>query len=355
MRFIRISRTLQLRVASVACALCLLWATGTVAMVAMQVDMARDRIVLDQQQQAVSQSASKVAAYRATVDDVARDLEQRQSVLDRLVTRYFGGLPEAAPGAEPVATGPEQPEAALPAEARPLAAISERQRAFAATLTMIAEQRAAEAEAAIRKFGINPGILAQRSATGGRGGPYLPLAREPAGDPALQRLAAVLDRLDRMERSLLALPSDVPTVPVILNSTYGHRRDPFTGARAMHAGIDFDGVHNQAILAAADGVVISAGWQGGYGRAVDIRHSGGLTTRYGHLARIDVRPGQHVTRGSRIGGMGSTGRSTGTHLHFEVRFNGQPVNPRPFLEAASDVHQIKNRIRQRIDASADRG
>lgn len=353
MRFIKISRRLQLRSVAAVASLLALWLTGTIAMVGMQIAVAQDRIALSEKQRAVAMAANKVAAFRDNVDEIADDLERRQGMLDAMVTRYFGGLPEPAkPGEAKSTTGPT---AMLPAEAAPLASIGDRQRAFAAMLNRAASERADQAEAAIRKFGINPKVLAQRSGRGGQGGPYLPARSATINDPTLRQLAATLDRLDRLERSLLALPSDVPTTPVLLNSGFGYRADPFTRATAMHAGLDFDGTMGQPIYAAADGVVVSAGPQGGYGNAIDIAHGNGLMTRYGHLSKIAVRPGQKVTRGTRIGGMGSTGRSTGTHLHFEVRMNGQAVNPRPFLEAASDVLEIKNRIRRRIDGSTNRG
>lgn len=355
MRFLKISRRLQLRSAAAVVALLGLWLTGTIAMLGMQIAVAQDRIALSEKQRAVSAAASKVAAFRQDVHAIAEDLERRQGVLDAMVTRYFGGMPESGATPDTANAKPASPTAMLPAEAAPLATISSRQHAFAAMLSRAASARADQAEAAIRKFGINPRVLAQRSGRGGQGGPYLPAQAVTSTDPAFRQLAATLDRLDRLERSLLALPSDVPTTPVLLNSGFGYRADPFTRAAAMHAGLDFDGTMGQAIYAAADGVVVSAGPQGGYGNAIDIAHGNGLMTRYGHLSKIAVRPGQKVTRGTRIGSMGSTGRSTGTHLHFEVRMNGQAVNPRPFLEAASDVLEIKNRIRQRIDASAKRG
>ena len=105
----------------------------------------------------------------------------------------------------------------------------------------------------------------------------------------------------------------------------------------MHAGIDFKGPIGSPIYAAADGRVTFAGVRSGYGNAIEITHGNGMLTRYAHLSRIDVKVGQAVAAGSTIGGLGNTGRSTGPHLHFEVRINDRAVNPRPFLEAAPDV------------------
>lgn len=124
---------------------------------------------------------------------------------------------------------------------------------------------------------------------------------------------------------------------VRFTSGFGPRRDPRTGQTRQHNGVDWAGPQGTAIHATADGVVIHAGWQGGYGRLVKIRHDFGVETYYAHLHRIDVTVGQRVSRGDRIGGMGTTGRSTGVHLHYEVRVGGRPVNPMNYIRAASDV------------------
>jgi len=136
----------------------------------------------------------------------------------------------------------------------------------------------------------------------------------------------------------------------MITSSYGYRRDPFTGGGAMHSGIDFKGPKGQPILAAAGGRVTHAGWKSGYGKAVEITHGNGLMTRYAHLSRIDVAAGQRIEQGIQLGAMGSTGRSTGTHLHFEVRLNGRAINPQPFLEANTDVLKVKAIARQRAKA-----
>jgi murein DD-endopeptidase MepM/ murein hydrolase activator NlpD len=120
-------------------------------------------------------------------------------------------------------------------------------------------------------------------------------------------------------------------------SGFGWRRDPKTGASRMHAGADFAGARGTPIHATADGVVVEAGWHAGYGNIVTIRHAFGLETRYAHLSRIQVSEGQRVSRGDRIGDMGNTGRSTGTHLHYEVRLGGTPVNPMTYIKAATNV------------------
>jgi murein DD-endopeptidase MepM/ murein hydrolase activator NlpD len=120
-------------------------------------------------------------------------------------------------------------------------------------------------------------------------------------------------------------------------SGFGNRRDPKGRGRRMHAGVDLAGPRGTAIFATADGVVESAEYESGYGNVVRIRHEFGFETVYAHQSKLRVKPGQKVSRGDRIGDMGSTGRSTGVHLHYEVHLNGRPVNPMPYLEAARHV------------------
>jgi murein DD-endopeptidase MepM/ murein hydrolase activator NlpD len=111
------------------------------------------------------------------------------------------------------------------------------------------------------------------------------------------------------------------------------RNDPFNGLPAMHTGLDLQGDSGDAVRATADGSVKASGWSGGYGKAVDIDHGNGISTRYGHLSSIDVRAGQFVKAGQVIGKVGSTGRSTGPHLHYETRIGGEAVDPQKFLHA----------------------
>jgi murein DD-endopeptidase MepM/ murein hydrolase activator NlpD len=116
-----------------------------------------------------------------------------------------------------------------------------------------------------------------------------------------------------------------------LVSSFGRRSDPFSGHGAFHPGVDLSAGRGTPVRAAAAGIVVHAGWNGGYGRMVAVDHGGGLQTLYAHLSRIDVIDGQEVHRGQIVGGAGSTGRSTGAHLHYEVRQNGTPINPYIFL------------------------
>lgn len=144
----------------------------------------------------------------------------------------------------------------------------------------------------------------------------------------------------------MAVPSMKPVANLEYTSLYGVRSDPFRGTAAMHAGVDIPGPVGTPIYATADGIVGRSGWVGGYGNLVELEHGGKLQTRYGHLSKITVAPGTRVKRGQVIGLMGSTGRSTGSHLHYEVRMDGRAVNPVPYLDSA----QYASNMRQRVNA-----
>lgn len=130
-------------------------------------------------------------------------------------------------------------------------------------------------------------------------------------------------------------PEFLPTIWAHLgkiNNEFGFRRNPFGGrSYEFHSGMDIDGDSGDMVVAPANGTIISAGWQGGYGRMIEIDHGNGLTTRYGHLSKLDVKEGDVVQRGQLIALVGSTGRSTGPHLHYELRVDKKPINPRRFL------------------------
>lgn len=149
-----------------------------------------------------------------------------------------------------------------------------------------------------------------------------------------ERVGVDLDRieaqLDEQLRWISATPAIIP-VKGLLTSGFGYRRDPITGRRALHQAIDIAAAPGQPVRASADGVVIRAGRLSGLGNAVYLGHGYGISTRYGHLARIEVKPGQRVKRGDILGRVGNTGRSTGYHLHYEVRVDGKPVNPLAYI------------------------
>lgn len=191
-----------------------------------------------------------------------------------------------------------------------------------------------------RAAGLNPDDLlaAARRGYSGTGGPLTPLSFSTMGggpDPDADRANAILDRLDRINLYRIAAeraPFDIPVKASFrYTSGFGMRWG------RMHNGTDFAGPIGTPVYATADGVVTHAGWSSGYGRLIKIQHEFGIETRYAHLNRLRVEVGQRVSRGDRIGDMGNSGRSTGPHVHYEVRVGGQPVNPMIYIRAGQDV------------------
>ncbi len=178
----------------------------------------------------------------------------------------------------------------------------------------------------------------------GSGGPFLPAELSEEGlQRELDRLAENIQKRSEdfafLEFALLeqqvkkrALPTTLPVQEGQLGSMFGYRQDPLVGVRALHEGVDFSAETGTPVLAAADGVVQFAGQHPEFGNVIDLDHGEGLLTRYAHLSKIDVQPGALIKRGKRIGAVGSTGRSTGSHLHFEVRMLGVAQNPAHFLK-----------------------
>ncbi|MGA1803600.1 M23 family metallopeptidase [Rhizobium sp. HT1-10] len=168
---------------------------------------------------------------------------------------------------------------------------------------------------------------------GGVGGPFLPPQNVDQFDQSLADLDTALTRLETVRETVEQLPFRNPAPGKLITSPFGNRKDPFFGRLALHPGVDFHFNPGESIRATAPGKVVSAGWAGGYGNMVEIDHGDGISTRYGHMAEIAVKAGDAVTSGEQIGRAGSTGRSTGTHLHYEVRENGRPVDPMYFVNA----------------------
>lgn len=356
LRFFRISSKLQIRVVSIAALGAFAWLAVTLIMVGLQVKGASDRIALDEREQQVTQTEARVAAYRGSVEDQVARVEQRQTVLDALIRRHFGNLEieDGEAGAAEEGSDADETGAVIP-EATALQALEQHQVAFARTLRGAVEARTRQTAEAIREFGLDPRAMSRQA----QGGPLQPIRAvmtlDGAIDSEIADLEIALNRLAVMEISLRAIPSAKPTAYGSMSSPFGLRRDPFTRGRAMHSGIDFRGSTGQGILATGPGRVSFAGWKGGYGRTIEIDHGAGVITRYAHLSGLNVRVGEQVDRGDRIGRMGSSGRSTATHLHYEVRINGRAVNPRPLLEADRDVLEIQSVAERRNGNSVERG
>jgi murein DD-endopeptidase MepM/ murein hydrolase activator NlpD len=309
----------------------------------------RERSALLDREARVTTSEARVDAYRKDINTVASDLARRQDFIQRMVEAHLGDLPEDRTAGETVsdsrgeaAKTVDKISAVLP-EASALARVEADQLAFVERLTRYADRRSGRATDTIRGLGLNPNAILASARTGAEGGPLLRLStsRDGSLDPRFQRLGASLSRMDALMSGLASMPQVQPAHVAYVSSSFGYRADPFNGGAAFHAGLDFPGPLGSPIYAAARGVVTFVGQKQGYGNCIEISHGNGLMTRYGHLSGFAARIGQKVEPGARIAAMGSTGRSTGPHLHFEVRINDRPVNPRPFLEAARNAQQVQ--------------
>lgn len=343
-RFIKISSRLQMIGAGAVAALLFVWLVSMAGMAISQYVSTRDRLALLDREAKVATAESRVSQYRDDLGKVAEDLAKRQDFIEDMV----GTLPDDVKAGETVSNSASEAgktvdkvSASLP-EAAGLARIEARQLAFVERLTRLADRRSAAAAEKIRQLGLNPGqMLASLDDRTAQGGPLLRLASASDGslDPRFRRLGVSLARMDALERGLAGIPQVMPASLEFISSGFGYRADPFTGGAAMHAGLDFRGPLGAPIYAAAKGTVSYVGGKQGYGNTVEIDHGNGLMTRYAHMSGFRAQVGQVVRAGDVIGLIGNTGRSTGPHLHFEVRIHDRAVNPRPFLEAASRVFE----------------
>ena len=229
--------------------------------------------------------------------------------------------------------------ASSPLTAAPAAVSSDIARLAAATEARVRqiEERQQVLAAMIAGQKIDPAVIAKLGYALPQGGKLAqggPFDSATQADPTFKSLFTSWKKLDNIADGAIAVPSDKPVKTAEFTSGYGIRSDPFQGRAARHQGIDLAAPYGTPIYATADGIVSEAGWNsGGYGNLIKLDHGRGIETRYGHLSAILVRAGQHVTRGQQIARMGSTGRSTGSHLHYEVRIDARAVNPIPFMKS----------------------
>jgi murein DD-endopeptidase MepM/ murein hydrolase activator NlpD len=237
-------------------------------------------------------------------------------------------------------TGDGKPD--FKAIARDLLAIDAEQSKAVAAIATAANRRVDEAVATIDDLGIRVHLPAETKTDSDDavGGPFVPLGGAMALSEAMDEAGKAFDRLATVKGAVAGLPLSRPLPGADMTSNYGSRRDPFLGSLAFHAGIDFRSPTGTDVRPTAAGVITNAGWAGGYGNMVEVDHGGGLVTRYGHLSRIDVSVGDKVTRSTVIGAVGSTGRSTGPHLHYETRVDGNPINPVIYINAGQRLSRL---------------
>lgn len=309
-------------------------ATGVAGVVETpEVKMAKMRDEVERMQADVAAAKEAARAHAARV-------EQRQALISAVLSGE--GDPELLNRPMPAA-----PETSAVADEvlEPLRKIEVRQIAFAARARAAGEARYAATANHLRRLGLRP----ERYTAVAMGGPYEPTggpetaATGGDADAQFRSLFRTWKKLDVLEQSVISIPSMQPVDSLTFTSRFGVRSDPFRGTAAMHAGVDIPGPIGTPIYATADGVISRAGRAGGYGNLIEINHGRGIATRYGHLSQIMVADNTRVRRGQIIGLMGSTGRSTGSHLHYEVRVDGHAVNPIPFLTSGEYLSSIQDR------------
>jgi murein DD-endopeptidase MepM/ murein hydrolase activator NlpD len=287
-----------------------------------------------QMQRQLARMEADVAAMRAQTRSHAQLLERRQAFLAQILS-----------GDADI----DQVAALLPQEERhPHNTLSQNYAQLDGMQEALAEQaqtrtveRYRQTARLVRQLGINPARFHQATAVGG---PFEAVDADNA-DPRFRELFVSWRRLEQLEQGVTAIPSSQPLRTASnFTSGFGVRSDPFRGRAAMHGGVDLAGPVGTPIYATADGIVGRSEWNnGGYGNLVEINHGQGIQTRYGHLSRLIAQPGQRVRRGELIGLMGSTGRSTGSHLHYEVRIDGRAVNPIPFMQSNDMLVALQRR------------
>jgi murein DD-endopeptidase MepM/ murein hydrolase activator NlpD len=335
------------------------WSIASATYLAFRDDVLRTLIAHQAQQQFAYED--RIAELRAQIDRTTSrqllDQEQFEQKLDELIRRQTLLESRASAlngGGDPITTGSLRPNAKPLGEPPPAAARSDRgkQSSIDATLERLeasldrVEQRQSLAVSQmenryesktqqIRSVLAQLGLKADDAPA--TGGPFVPVklaSEDPSFGRALVHVNVMRAEANTLGNTLLKVPLRKPvTGEIDETSPFGVRMDPFAHEAAMHTGIDFRGEVGEPIHATAGGTVTIAGWTGGYGKMVEIDHGNGLATRYGHLSEINVDVGQTVRPGAIIGKLGSTGRSTGPHLHYETRLNGEAVNPQKFLDA----------------------
>jgi murein DD-endopeptidase MepM/ murein hydrolase activator NlpD len=238
------------------------------------------------------------------------------------------------------AAGTLDPSARLALIDRSLDAVESRQTKALAAVDGAAQRSASRDEAIVAETGLDPAKLSAPHGAGGVGGPYIPADSDPNAEPdqALARAERDVATAKRLKALLAFVPVRMPlSGDPSVTSPFGYRADPFLGRLALHPGVDLAEAYGAEIHAAAAGRVAHSGPAGGYGVMVEIDHGNGLATRYAHMSETLVEEGQEVDKGAVLGRLGSTGRSTGPHLHYEVRVDGEPVDPERYLRAGAEL------------------
>lgn len=268
-----------------------------------------------------AQSAGLTAPGRAAVDDGAAER-------DNITT---GSIEPGTDGG---------PALTLDVVETSLDDLAENQVSFLERIASDAAERSGRIAAVLEQVGRKVPKTSRNEAVGG---PFVPIASDADPDTfrgGVELAAAQIERFETLQKTATGLPLMAPMSRGSITSRFGMRTDPFRRRPAMHTGIDFRAPSGEPARATAPGKVTSAGYTGGYGYMVEIDHGGGLTTRFAHLSKIVAKKGQSVAKGDIVGRTGSTGRSTGPHLHYEIRVNGRAIDPMTFIQAGDRLSPL---------------
>jgi murein DD-endopeptidase MepM/ murein hydrolase activator NlpD len=290
----------------------------------------------------VAQMQARVARMEADVATMRAQTQRHAALIERRQQFLAGVLSGEADARELAALLPEQERGPHNSLSQTYAQVDGMQEALVEQAQDATRQRYSQTAGLLRRLGVNPARF--HRAASAVGGPFEAVEADNA-DPRFRELFVSWRRLEQLEQGVSAIPSAYPIQGASnFTSGFGVRSDPFRGRAAMHGGVDLAGPMGTPIYATADGIVGRSEWNsGGYGNLVEIDHGRGIQTRYGHLSRLIAQPGQRVRRGDLIGLMGSTGRSTGSHLHYEVRIDGRAVNPIPFMQPSDMLIALQRR------------
>jgi len=301
-----------------------------------------ERLIADRQAR-LNSAVAQLTDTNGSVDQIAQTTEKRHAALTMLLSQ-MKGEPGLAQAVQPASLKSFAGRAPIDG----MRAVEADQNRLIAEAQTFAKTRADRLRLAFRMAGLDPAAF-HRADSDSLGGPLIE-AKDPRALAAvldvdsefaerIQHAATDLSDMRSLSDAATNLPFSKPTATAVRSSGFGVRLDPFTGRPAFHSGQDFAGSMMTPIYSTAPGVISFTGVRNGYGNTIEIDHGRGFKTRYAHLAAIAVNIGDHVALGQRIGAMGSTGRSTGPHLHYEVWQDGRVQNPERFLEAGDYVQQ----------------
>ncbi|MBX3531132.1 MAG: peptidoglycan DD-metalloendopeptidase family protein [Rhizobiaceae bacterium] len=328
-----------------------------------QVDRITSRQLLDQQ--LMETKVSELIARQT-------QLTRRHGRLDPILQRAGNDLPVEAPAPAPAEAAPadrrvDAGKAAVPVTAaalgfwggndagrgtlssadrtdllfaeinQSLRTIENEQIDRVATLADDVDRTAGEIADALEQAGFS---VEEHQPESGIGGPLIAVDDKQMFEARVDQLDEALSRLEGVKKVAMKLPIHNPAPGYPVSSSFGVRRDPLIGRPAMHAGMDFRVPYGLPVRASGAGKVVKASWNGGYGRMVEVEHADGFTTRYAHMSKISVEVGDEVQRGTIVGAVGSSGRSTGPHLHYEVRREGTAIDPLKFIKAGRKIAKL---------------